>query len=152
MWRVALGLGLGALLIAGGLFFRARRAHALTPSDTIVLTDFVNTTGDPVFDDALKQALTVQLEQSPFLNILPETKVQNTLRLMGRPPDERLTPDLGRDLCQRAIGTALVTGSIAVLGSQYVVGLKTTVCSSGSHLATEQVQAANKEEVLKALW
>ena len=151
-WRAAtVVLGLGVLLVAGGLFFHARRAHVLTPSDTIVLADFLNTTGDPVFDDALKQALTVQLEQSPFLNILPETKVQDTLRLMGHSASERLTPELGRDLCQRTGGKALLAGSVAALGSQYVVGLKATVCSSGSHVASEQVEAVSKEDVLKAL-
>jgi DNA-binding winged helix-turn-helix (wHTH) protein/tetratricopeptide (TPR) repeat protein len=130
---------------------RSRRVYALTQSDTIVLADVVNSTGDAVLDDALTQALTVQLEQSPFLNILPRAKVQETLHLMGRSPEERLTPELGRELCQRVAGKALLSGSIARLGSHYVIGLTAAGCSTGNRLASEQVQAANKEDVLKAL-
>ena len=135
----------------GGLLFRSRRVYALTPSDTIVLADFVNSTPDPVFDDALNQALTVELEQSPFLKILPQTKVRDTLSLMGRSPDESLTPEVGRDLCQRAGGKAVLWGSIATLGTQYVIGLTAAECSTGNHLASEQIQSVNKEAVLKAL-
>ena len=120
-------------------------------TDTIVLADFVNNTGDPVFDDALKQALTVQLEQSPFLSILPEKKIRDTLRLMAHVPDDRVTPELGRDLCQRAGANAVLWGSIAPLGTQYVVGLTAAECASGNHLASAQLQAARKEDVLKAL-
>jgi eukaryotic-like serine/threonine-protein kinase len=149
--RVAVLLLLGALLVMGGLLFRSRRVHALTPSDTIVLADFVNSTPDPVFDDALNQALTVELEQSPFLKILPQTKIRDTLRLMGRSPDEPLTPEVGRELCQRAAGKAVLWGSIATLGTQYVIGLTAAECSTGNHLASEQIQSANKEAVLKAL-
>jgi serine/threonine protein kinase len=149
--RVAVLLFLGALLVMGGLLFRSRRVHALTPSDTIVLADFVNSTPDPVFDDALSQALTVELEQSPFLKILPQTKIRDTLRLMGRSPDEPLTPEVGRELCQRAAGKAVLWGSIATLGTQYVIGLTAAECSTGNHLASEQVQSANKEAVLKTL-
>jgi tetratricopeptide (TPR) repeat protein len=147
----AIALAMGALLVVAGLLVRSRRVHALTPSDTIVLAGFVNSTPDPVFDDALNQALTVELEQSPFLKILPEAKVRDTLRLMGRSPDEPLTPEVGRELCQRAAGRAVLWGSIATLGTQYVIGLTAAECSSGNHLASEQMQSVNKEAVLKTL-
>ena len=152
-WRavVAAAFAIAALLIAAGLFFRSRQTQALKETDTIVLADFVNTTADPVFDDALKQALTVQLEQSPFLSILPEKKIRDTLRLMAHAPDERLTPELGRDLCQRARAKAVLWGSITPLGTQYVVGLTAADCANGNHLATAQVQASRKEDVLKSL-
>jgi eukaryotic-like serine/threonine-protein kinase len=155
-WKIFLAASAVAVLVAAlaaGLIWRrrSRRVHALTPPDAIVLADFINTTGDPVFDDALKQALTVQLEQSPFLNLVSQTKVQETLRLMGHSANEVLTQELGQELCQRAGSKALLTGSIAKLGSQYVIGLTAIACSSGGHLASEQAQAANKEDVLKAL-
>lgn len=153
-WKIWLAASaVVVVVLAAGLVLRqrSRRMYALTQSDTIVLADFVNSTGDTVFDHALTQALTVQLEQSPFLNILPLAKVQETLHLMGRSPEVRLTPELGRELCQRVGGKALLWGSIAKLGSQYVIGLTAAECSTGSHLASEQVQAANKEDVLKAL-
>jgi len=139
------------LVVAGALFFSTRRAHALTEKDTIVLADFANTTGDSVFDDTLKQALAVDLGQSPFLNILSEDKVRQTLREMTRPPGERLTRDLAREVCQRERSKAYVAGSIAALGAQYVVGLETLNCASGDVLAREQVTAAGKEQVLPAL-
>jgi tetratricopeptide (TPR) repeat protein len=142
---------MGVVLVVAGLLVRSRRVHALAPSDTIVLAGFVNSTPDPVFDDALNQALTVELEQSPFLKILPEAKVRDTLRLMGRSPDEPLTPEVGRELCQRAAGRAVLWGSIATLGTQYVIGLTAAECSSGNHLASEQMQSVNKEAVLKTL-
>ena len=147
----ALALALGALLVVVGLIFQSRRVQALTPSDTIVLADFVNSTPDPVFDDALNQALTVELEQSPFLKILPQTKIRDTLRLMGRSPDESLTPEVAREVCQRAAGKAALWGSIAALGTQYVIGLTAAECSTGNHLASEQMQSASKEAVLKTL-
>jgi tetratricopeptide (TPR) repeat protein len=147
----ALAFLLAALLIAGGLIFRSGRVHALTPSDTIVLADFVNSTADPVFDDALSQALTVELEQSPFLKILPPAKIRETIRLMGRSPDESLTQEVGREVCQRAGGKAVIWGSIAPLGTQYVIGLTAAECSTGNHLASEQIQSANKEDILEAL-
>jgi eukaryotic-like serine/threonine-protein kinase len=146
---VVLTLSLAALVVMGALLFRWR--HRLTGSDTLVVGDFVNSTGDAVFDGALKQALTVQLEQSPFLNILPQTRIRETMRLMGRSPDEPVTPVVGQELCQRAGATALLWGSIASLGSQYVIGLTAAGCKTGNYLANAQVQARNKEEVLKAL-
>jgi serine/threonine protein kinase/tetratricopeptide (TPR) repeat protein len=138
-------------LVAGGLYFRNRPAAPLTEKDTVVLADFDNKTGEPVFDDALKQALVVQLGQSPFLNILSDRKVEETLRLMGRPSSERVTRDIARELCVRTGSKAIMLGSISKLGDQYVVGVDAVGCTSGDTLATEQEEAATKQEVLKAL-
>jgi eukaryotic-like serine/threonine-protein kinase len=138
-------------LIGGAINFRSRSAAPLTEKDTIVLADFANTSGDAVFDDTLKQGLSVQLSQSPFLNLLPEQKVSETLKLMGRTPGERLTREVAREICVRTNSKAMLSGSISSLGSQYVIGLKAVNCNSGDALAQEQVQAAAKEEVLKAL-
>jgi eukaryotic-like serine/threonine-protein kinase len=140
-----------ALLIAGGLYFRSRSATPLTGKDTVVLADFTNTTGDPVFDDTLKQALTVQLEQSPFLNILPQQTVDDTLKLMGRSPGQHLTREVARELCQRAGSRVMLAGSIASLGSQYVIGVNAVNCQTGNTLAQEQATANSKEHVLEAL-
>src|SRR5271165_4584943 len=138
-------------LVAGGLYYRSHRTKPLTDKDIIVLSDFTNTTGDSVFDDTLKQGLSVQLEQSPFLDLLSEGKVIKTLKLMGRPASERLTPEVTREVCQRTGSKAMLTGSIAELGSQYVVGLKAVNCNTGDLLAEAQGQAKGKEAVLKAL-
>jgi serine/threonine protein kinase/tetratricopeptide (TPR) repeat protein len=140
-------------LIAGGFYYRSRQhaAHGLNDKDTIVLADFANTTGDTVFDDTLKTALSVSLNQSPFLNVLSDNKVAATLKLMTRPRDTKLTPDVARELCQRAGSKAYLAGSIASLGNQYVLGLKAVNCQSGDPLAEQQVTAASKEKVLDAL-
>jgi eukaryotic-like serine/threonine-protein kinase len=150
IWPAALAV---IVAVAAGLVWwqRWRRVYVLTPQDMIVLADFVNTTSDPVFDDTLKQALLVQLEQSPFLNIVPEPQVQRTMRLMGRSPGERLTPDQWRELCERTGSKAMISGSLASVGSQYVVGLNVEECGTGRHLASQQVQVKGKEEVLKEL-
>src|SRR3989442_7611593 len=140
-----------ALAAAMGGFFYTRRARALTEKDSILLSDFVNTTGDPVFDGTLKQALAVQLEQSPFLNIFPQERVRDTLRYMGRSSDERLTPDLARQICRRESIKAVLNGSIATLGSQYVVGVDAVNCQTGDTLAREQVEVDKKEQVLGAV-
>ena len=140
-----------ALLIAAGLYYRSHKTKPLTEKDTIVLGDFSNTTGDAVFDDALKEALAIGLRQSPFLSILSDEKVRDTLSLMGRPPAERLTDQVAREICQRTGSTAVVEGSISSLGTEYVVGLKAANCHTGDLLAQEQAQAARKEDVLKAL-
>ena len=134
-----------------GYFFFARRAAALTDKDTVLLADFVNTTGDAVFDGTLKQGLAVQLGQSPFLNLFSEARVRQTLRLMGRSPDERVTVDIGREMCQRQGLKALITGSIASLGSHYVLTLEALNSQSGEVLASEQAEAESKEQVLKTL-
>ena len=151
LWRIAIPVLLAAVLAAGGLYYRSHQAKPLTDKDSIVLSDFTNTTGDSVFDDTLKQGLSVQLEQSPFLNLVSERKVNETLKLMGRPAGDRLTPEVTREVCQRTGSKAMLAGSIAGLGSQYVIGLKAVDCDTGDVLAEAQEQAAAKEAVLKAL-
>src|ERR1700730_1849291 len=142
-----------AALVGGGLYyyFRSRPAASLTEKDTIVLADFVNTTGDAVFDDALKQALAVDLGQSPFLNVQSDRRISETLRLMGRPPGERVTRELAQEICLRTGSKALLSGSISSLGTQYMVGLEAVNCGSGDTLAKEQAEALKKEDVVKAL-
>jgi eukaryotic-like serine/threonine-protein kinase len=134
-----------------GYYYTHRPAAKLTEKDTIVVADFANSTGDAVFDDALKQALSVSLRQSPFLNVLSDDKVASTLELMTRPVNTPLTTDVVRELCQRADSKAYIAGSIASLGSQYVLGLKAVNCLTGDTLAQEQATAAGKEKVLDAL-
>ncbi|MGA8762042.1 MAG: winged helix-turn-helix domain-containing protein [Candidatus Sulfotelmatobacter sp.] len=140
-----------AAVIARSYYHRPRPAEPLTEKDTVLLVDFVNGTGDTVFDDTLKQALSVSLSQSPFLNVLSENKVAATLRMMARPEGKALTPDMARELCQRAGSRAYIAGSITKLGNQYVVGLKAVNCANGDTLAQEQASAAAKEKVLDAL-
>ena len=134
-----------------GFFARPSRSAKLTEKDTVVLIDFENKTQDPIFDDTLRQALTVKLEQSPFLNILSERKTEQTLRLMGLQADQPVTSEIARELCQRAGSKATLAGSIVNLGGEYVVGLTATNCATGDSLATEQARASQKAEVLKAL-
>jgi eukaryotic-like serine/threonine-protein kinase len=144
-------LGMIAVLVAGGLFFNSHKTQALTEKDTIVLSDFTNTTGDPVFDSTLKKALSVSLGQSPYLNVVPDSKVQQTLKLMGKPPETRITSDIGREICQRAHIKAMLTGAIAPLGSEYVITLEAINAATGDSLAQVQEQATSKEQVLNAL-
>jgi len=159
LWKVLVSavILLIVALAAVGFYLRSRadigstKTERLTDKDTVVLADFDNKTADAVFDDALKQALAVQLRQSPFLNILSDRRVEETLRLMGRPPTERITRDVARELCIRTGSKAIVLGSISNLGGQYIIGLNTVGCSSGDTLATEQEQAGSKQDVLKAL-
>ena len=154
LWKVLVPVAviLIAALIAGAFYFRSRQtAHHLTEKDTIVLADFANSTGDAVFDDTLKTALSVALNQSPFLNVLSDNKVAATLKLMSRPADTKLTPEVTRELCQRAGSKAYLAGSVAGLGHEYVLGLKAVNCQSGDPLAEKQVTAASKEKVLDAL-
>ncbi|MGI8899215.1 MAG: protein kinase domain-containing protein [Pyrinomonadaceae bacterium] len=139
------------LAVGAFIFFYLNRAQALTDKDTILLADFVNTTGEPVFDGTLKQALAVQLGQSPFLNIFPEDRVRETLRFMGRPPEERVTKDIAREICERQGIKAMLTGSIASLGSNYVITLEAVNAQSGESIAREQVEAGSKEQVLSSL-
>ena len=151
-WAAVAGASILVVGLAlGGWLFFSRKAHALTDKDTIVLADFTNTTGDPVFDDTPRQALSVALNQSPFLNVLSDSKMAATLKLMTRQPDTKLTPDVARELCQRAGSKTYISGSIASLGSQYVLGLKVVSCQSEDTLAQEQATAAAKEKVLDAL-
>ena len=138
------------LVVSGWLFF-SRRAHVLTDKDTIVLADFTNDTKDPVFDDALRQGLSVQLEQSPFLSIVSDQKIQQTLQMMGQKPDAKLTAPLTQDICQRTASAALLEGSIAQIGAQYLLTLKAVNCVSGESLASAEAQASDKNHVLAAL-
>jgi serine/threonine protein kinase/tetratricopeptide (TPR) repeat protein len=138
-------------LAAVGYFFYPRQASALTDKDTIVLAEFTNQTGDPVFDDTLRQGLAVQLQQSPFLNLISDDRIRRTLPLMNQPADARLTPDIAHGVCVRTASTAVLEGSIAMLGSQYVLGLRAKHCTTGDILADEQAQAPRKEEVLSTL-
>jgi serine/threonine protein kinase/tetratricopeptide (TPR) repeat protein len=138
------------LAVCGWLFF-SRKAHALTDKDTIVLADFTNATGDPVFDGTLRQGLSVQLEQSPFLSIISDQQIQQTLQMMGEKPDARLTPEIARELCQRTGSAAVLDGSIAQIGAQYLLTLKALNCVSGESLASTEAQASDKSHVLDAL-
>ncbi len=154
---IAASLVAVAALVAAGFYLRSRSsaprpsATALTEKDTVVLADFSNSTSDPVFDGTLKQALAVDLEQSPFLNILSDRKVGETLKLMGRAPTDHVTADVAKELCLRTGSKAVIGGSISNLGSQYIVGLDAVACSTGDDLAKEQAEAPSKEGVLKAL-
>jgi eukaryotic-like serine/threonine-protein kinase len=151
-WQVLIPALIGvAALIAGGLYWRSHRAAKLTETDTIVLADFANSTGDSVFDDALKQALAVALRQSPFLNILPHSKVSEALKLMTLPENTPLTTAVARELCQRTASKAYVAGNIALLGRQYVIGLSAVNCQDGETLAQQQVTAEAREKVIPKL-
>jgi len=152
-WKflIAAAVVLIAVLIAGGLFLRSKQSSKLTEKDSVLLADFVNTTGDAVFDGTLKQALAVQLEQSPYLNIVPESRIREALRFMGKPADERITNDVAREICQRQGIKAMLTGTIASLGNHYVVTLTALSGSTGVVLAREQVEVDSKEQVLKSL-
>jgi hypothetical protein len=151
LWKIAVPVLLVALLIAGGLYYRSHRSKPLTDKDTIVLADFVNSTGDAVFGGTLRQGLTVQLEQSPFLSIVPEQAIQRTLRLMGQPADAKLTPEISQEICQRTGSKAVIDGSIAQIGTQYSLILKAMNCSNGESLTSTQAQASDKSHVLDAL-
>jgi serine/threonine protein kinase/tetratricopeptide (TPR) repeat protein len=150
-WKVIVPAAIALLVLSVAGYFYSHRTPKLTDKDTIVLADFANSTGDPVFDDTLKTALTLSLRQSPFLNVLSDRDVAKTLQQMTRPGGTKLTPEVARELCQRAGSKAYVAGSIASLGSEYVLALKAESCSSGDTLAQEQVTAASKEKVLDAL-
>jgi tetratricopeptide (TPR) repeat protein len=151
-WRgVAAATIVVAALAVGSWLFLSRKVHALTDKDTIVLADFTNTTGDPVFDGTLRQGLSVQLEQSPFLSIISDQQIQQTLQMMGQKPDAKLTPEIARELCQRTTSTAVLNGSIAQIGTQYLLTLEAANCSNGELLASAEAQASDKNHVLDAL-
>jgi serine/threonine protein kinase len=151
-WAVVTGATMLVLGLAmGGWLFFSRKAHALTDKDTIVLADFENKTGDPVFDDTLRQGLSVELQQSPFLSLIPDQQVQRTLALMGQPKDARLTSEVAQQICERTASAMVLEGSIASLGSQYVLGLRARNCNTGSVLDQEQIQAARREDVPNSL-
>jgi DNA-binding winged helix-turn-helix (wHTH) protein len=149
-WLIVPAIVVVLALSVGGYFY-FRRARKLTDKDTIVLAYFGNTTGDPVFDDTLRQGLTLQLEQSPFLSLISDERIEQMLKLMAKPADARLTPEIAREICERTASAAVLDGSIASLGSQYVLTLRVKDCRSGDILDEEQVQAARKEDVLNAL-
>jgi serine/threonine protein kinase/tetratricopeptide (TPR) repeat protein len=151
-FTIAVGvISLAIIVAASYSWISNRRAHTLTDKDAIVPADFVNTTGDAVFDGSLKQALAIQLEQSPFLNIFPEERVRETLRLMSRSPDERVTKDIAREICQRQGLKAYLTGSISNLGSHYVIALEAANAYTGETLGRQQLEAESKEKVLNAV-
>ncbi len=152
-WKILVPAALVVLaaLIAGGLYYRSHQSAKLTEKDSVLLADFVNTTGDSVFDGTLKQALAVQLEQSPYLNILPESRIREALKFMGRSGDERVTNDVAREICLREGVKAMILGSISSLGSHYVVTLEAVNAQTRDSLAQEQVEADSKEQVLKSL-
>jgi eukaryotic-like serine/threonine-protein kinase len=153
-WWVVAGaviLMIGIGLAVGGRMVFSRKVHALTDKDTIVLADFANATGNPVFDGTLRQGLSVQLEQSPFLSIIPDEKIQQTLGLMGQPADTKLIPAIAREVCQRTSSAAVLDGSIAKIGTQYLLTLKAVNCKSGETLASTEAEASDENHVLNAL-
>ncbi len=152
-WKaIAAGAALLVALFAfAGGFYNSRRAPRLTQMDTIVLADFTNKTGEPIFEGTLRQGLAAQLQQSPFLSLLSEQRIQQTLRLMGLPPDGKLSSAIAADLCQRAGSKAYLSGTISSMGSQYVIGVSAVNCQTGDYLAQEQFTAVGKENVLKTL-
>jgi serine/threonine protein kinase/Tfp pilus assembly protein PilF len=150
-WKAIVPVAAAALALLAAGYLYTHRSPKLTDKDTLVLADFINKTGDPVFDGTLRQGLAVQLEQSPFLSLASAQQIQRVLRQMGQPVDAPLTPELGREVCVRTAGAAILEGSIAVLGSQYVLGLRARNCRTGDVLDEEQEQAARKEDVLNVL-
>jgi tetratricopeptide (TPR) repeat protein len=150
-WMAIIFAVVVVVVLSGGAYFYLQPHPKLTDKDTIVLADFLNTTGDPVFDGTLRQGLTVQLEQSPFLSLISEQRILHTLSLMGQASDARLTPELAHEVCERTASAAVLDGSIANLGNQYVLGLRAKNCRTGDILDEEQVEVARKEDVLNAL-
>jgi len=151
-WKIPIAVAVLLILaVGGGLYWRSHRAPALTEKDSILIADFANTTGDPVFDGSLKTALAVDLQQSPFLNVVSDQKIKQMLKLMGRSPDERLSSEVAREIAQRASIKAMLTGSIAGFGSQYLITVSAVNVSSGETLTQVQQRAASKETVLDAL-
>jgi DNA-binding winged helix-turn-helix (wHTH) protein/tetratricopeptide (TPR) repeat protein len=150
-WKVIVPAAIVVVVIAVSSYFYFHRAPKLTERDTIVLADFTNTTGDPVFDGTLREGLAIQLEQSPFLSLVSDERIQQTLRLMDRPPDAKLTPQIARDICQRTQSVGVLNGSVAQIGTQYLLTLKVIDCVTGESLASTEAQADDKSHVLDAL-
>src|SRR5215470_12330710 len=150
-WKVIVPAVIAVVGVAAGGYFYFHRTPKLTDKDTIVLADFRNSTGDTVFDGTLRQGLSVQLEQSPFLRIISEQQIQRTLLMMGQKPDVKITPEIARELCQRTGSAAVLDGSIAQIGTQYLLTLKAVNCSSGESLASTEAQASDKSHVLDSL-
>src|SRR6202171_2858108 len=151
LWKIAAAVAFIVLLIAGGLFYRLHQTKMLSDKDTVVLADFTNTTGDPVFDGTLRQGLASQLEQTPFLSLVSDSVIAHTLTLMSKPKDSRLAPELAREVGQRLGSAATIESSISALGTEYVVSLKAVNCRDGSLLSQQQETAKGKEQVLNAL-
>jgi serine/threonine protein kinase/tetratricopeptide (TPR) repeat protein len=149
--KIAPAIVVLVVLIAGGIYWRSRQSGKLGEKDTIVLSDFTNTTGDSVFDGTLRQGLAVQLEQSPYLSLISDERILQTLKMMGQSPDARLTPEISREICQRTASAAVLNGSIAQIGSQYTIILKAVNCANGESLASSEAEAADKSHVLDAL-
>ena len=147
----AMAIFLTAGLVAAGLYFKSHQTKPLTERGTIVVADFVNTTSDSVFDGTLKQALGIQLEQSPYMNVLSDRRVDATLKMMGLPADQRLTHDVAREVCLRSNSKVLLEGSISSVGSHYLIGLKALNCQTGDTLASAKAEATNQDSVLKRL-
>src|SRR5713101_968039 len=150
-WKLILPAAVAVLALSVTGYFYFHRPPKLTDKDTIVLAEFTNTTGDTVFDGTLRQGLSVQLDQSPFLSLVSEKKVQQNLQMMGQKPDAKLTPEIARELCQRTASAAVLEGSIAQIGTQYLLTLKAVNCSNGESLASAEAQASDKNHVLDAL-
>jgi serine/threonine protein kinase/Tfp pilus assembly protein PilF len=151
LYRIVAAVAILLVVASGAFYFLRPHAAKLTNKDTMVLADFTNTTGDPVFDGALRQGLSAQLDQSPFLSLISDQRIAQTLSLMSQPKQTRLTPELTREICQRTASAATIEGSISNLGSQYVLGLKAVNCRTGDVLSDEQVTTNGKEQVLEAL-
>ncbi len=149
--KIVPAVGVLAVLVASGLYWRSRQSGKLGEKDTIVLADFTNTTGDAVFDGTLRQGLAVQLEQSPYLSLISDERTQQTLKMMGQTPDARLSPEISREICQRTESAATLMGSIAQIGSQYTIILKAVNCANGETLASAEAEASDKNHVLDAL-
>ena len=150
-WTRAAAVATAILVMSAAAYFAFHRPAKLTAKDTVVLAEFENKTGDPVFDQTLRQGLTVQLEQSPFLSLVSDQRTQQVLGFMNRPPETRLTPEISREICERTGSSAVLEGSIAALGSQYILWLRARNCRTGEVLAEEQAQAERKERVLQVL-
>jgi len=143
-WRSVAGAAISvAGLAAGGWLFFSRKAHVLTDKDTIVVADFTNTTGDTVFDGTLRQGLSVQLEQSPFLSIISDKRIQQTLQMMGQKPDVKITPEIAREICQRTASAAVLNGSIAQIGAQYSLIVKAVNCANEDSLTITEAEASD---------
>jgi serine/threonine protein kinase/tetratricopeptide (TPR) repeat protein len=151
-WKAVAGIAAVLLLVAGGfLYWQAHRRVPFQGKDTVVLADFTNTTGESIFDGTLKQALAIQLEQSSFINVLPEQKIRAMLKLMDRPPDTRMNNENAREVCLRSNSKAMLTGSISTVGNHYLIGLRAIDCEKGDTLASAKAEADNRDSVLKQL-
>jgi eukaryotic-like serine/threonine-protein kinase len=150
-WWAAVFVVLTLSIAAGTFWFVSHRSTPLTAKDTVILADFANSTSDPVFDGTLRQGLSIQLEQSPFLSITSDQRIQQTLKMMGQPADAKLTPAIARELCQRTGSAAVLEGSIAQIGTGYLLTLRAVNCSSGESLVSTEAQASDKNHVLDAL-